>query len=47
MEFPADAAKETIEKEAVALEGIQKWLEGKTVRKVIVVPKRMINIVVG
>ncbi|MEO1516416.1 MAG: leucine--tRNA ligase [Bacteroidota bacterium] len=47
MDFPADLSKEELEKQALALEGIQKWLEGKTVRKVIVVPKRMINIVVG
>lgn len=46
-EFPADASKEELEKEAVEIEDIQKWLEGKTIRKVIVVPKRMINIVVG
>ncbi len=45
--FPADATKEILEKEAIEIEDIQKWLEGKTVRKVIVVPKRMINIVVG
>ena len=47
MDFPADASKEEMEKAALALEVIQKWAEGKTVRKVIVVPKRMINIVVG
>jgi leucyl-tRNA synthetase len=29
------------------MEAIQKYTEGKTVRKVIVVPKRMVNIVVG
>lgn len=46
-DFPADASKEEMEKTALALEEMQKWLEGKTVRKVIVVPKRMINIVVG
>jgi leucyl-tRNA synthetase len=46
-DFAADAAKEDLEKAALELEEIQKWLEGKTVRKVIVVPKRMINIVVG
>ncbi|TXB62813.1 leucine--tRNA ligase [Phaeodactylibacter luteus] len=45
--FPADAEKAAIEKAAPELEAIQKWLEGKTIRKVIVVPKRMINIVVG
>lgn len=45
--FPADTSKEDLEKAAREMEAIQKWLEGKTVRKVIVVPKRMINIVVG
>jgi leucyl-tRNA synthetase len=47
VDFPADASKEALEKSALALEEMQKWLEGKTVRKVIVVPGRMINIVVG
>lgn len=42
----ADATKDTIEKEALAAEEIQKWIEGKEIRKVIVVPKRMVNIVV-
>jgi leucyl-tRNA synthetase len=46
-EFPADAKKEDIEQAAVELESIQKWVEGKTIRKVIVVPGRMVNIVVG
>jgi len=45
--FASDASKEDMEKAALELEVIQKWTEGKTVRKVIVVPKRMINIVVG
>ncbi|MEO1263153.1 MAG: class I tRNA ligase family protein [Bacteroidota bacterium] len=45
--FPANASKAELEKMALELESIQRWLEGKTVRKVIVVPKRMINIVVG
>ncbi len=44
--FQADASKDTIEKEALALEEVQRLIEGKTVRKVIVVPKRMVNIVV-
>ena len=46
-DFPADTPKEELEKAAVALDEVQKWLDGKTVRKVIVVPKRMINIVVS
>jgi leucyl-tRNA synthetase len=44
-EFPADASKEDLEKAATEVEGVGKWIEGKTVRKIIVVPKRMINIV--
>ncbi len=39
----ADAA--TIEKAAVALEGVQKALEGKAVKKVIIVPQRIVNVV--
>ncbi len=46
-EFPVDASKNEIEKAALELEAIKKWTDGKTVRKVIVVPKRMVNIVVG
>lgn len=46
-DFATDATKEDMEKEALALEIVQKWVEGKTVRKVIVVPKRMVNIVVS
>ena len=46
-EFPSDASKEDLEKAALELEVVQKWTDGKTIRKIIVVPKRMINIVVG
>ncbi len=45
--FPADASKDDIEKAAIEMEDVLKWTEGKTVRKIIVVPNRMINIVVG
>ena len=38
--------KESIEKLALADETIMKWTEGKQVVKVIVVPKRMVNVVV-
>lgn len=44
--FAADASKDAIEKEALAVEEVQKWIDGKAIRKVIVVPKRMVNIVV-
>jgi len=44
--YSIDATKDELEKDALALDEIQKWIEGKNVIKVIVVPKRMINIVV-
>ena len=44
--FAADADKDTIEKETLADERCAKYMEGKKVLKVIVVPKRIINIVV-
>jgi leucyl-tRNA synthetase len=47
LEMPAGAGKEEIEKAALAHEGATKWTEGKTVRKVIVVPGKIVNIVVG
>ena len=40
----ASASREAVEAEVMALESVQKWLEGKTVRKVIVVPGRLVNI---
>lgn len=45
IEFPADASKELIEKTALEHKNSQKWLEGKTPKKVIVVPKKIVNIV--
>ncbi|WP_020534217.1 leucine--tRNA ligase [Lewinella cohaerens] len=47
VDFPADSTKADLEAAAPGLEDIQKYLEGKTIRKIIVVPGRMINIVVG
>ncbi|MDT8393713.1 MAG: leucine--tRNA ligase [Bacteroidales bacterium] len=44
--FPLDMSKEDIEKAVLSAEEAQKWLEGKPPKKVIVVPKRIINIVV-
>ncbi len=43
----ANLEKDTIEKMAIKHELSAKWIEGKTIRKVIVVPKKMVNIVVG
>jgi len=39
-------AKEDLEKTAFALPGLQKWLEGQTVKKIIIVPDKLVNIVV-
>ncbi len=47
VDFAADASKEDLEKAAPELEEIQKYLDGKQIRRIIVVPGRMINIVVG
>ncbi|MBI1223911.1 MAG: leucine--tRNA ligase [Bacteroidetes bacterium] len=46
VELPANMSKEELEKAALELDKVQKWLEGQAVKKVIVVPGRMINIVV-
>ncbi len=45
LEVPASASKDEIEEQAMADENIQKQIEGKTVRKVIVVPGKLVNIV--
>ena len=42
----ADAAKEQIEAAALATAGAAKFMEGKAPKKIIVVPKRLVNIVV-
>jgi leucyl-tRNA synthetase len=45
--LPVNMSKQEIEKSALEAEEAQKWTTGKTIRKVIVVPNRIINIVVG
>jgi len=47
LQMAADASKETIEKAALDAQEAQKWLAGKQVRKVIVVPKKIVNIVLN
>ncbi|MDR5903060.1 leucine--tRNA ligase [Halomonas icarae] len=47
IEVPADADKATAEAAAFASDNVQRHTEGKTVRKVIVVPGKLVNIVVG
>ena len=46
MEFAADADNKTIEAAVLSDERTQKYLDGKQVMKVIIVPKRMVNVVV-
>ena len=43
---PADAGKDQIETVALADENVQRFVDGKDIRKVIVVPGRLVNIVV-
>ena len=43
---PADADKVTIEKLAIADANVQRFVDDKEIRKVIVVPGRLVNIVV-
>jgi len=43
--FPVDMSKEDIEQGVLANETVQKWLEGKAPKKVVVVPKRIVNVV--
>jgi len=45
LEFPLDMSKEDIEKNVLADEIVQKWLDGKPPKKVIVVPGRIVNVV--
>ena len=47
MEFPADADNDTVQKAVLADERAQKYLEGFEIKKVIIVPKRMVNVVLG
>ncbi|WP_372879623.1 leucine--tRNA ligase [Spongiibacter marinus] len=45
MEVPADADADTIKEMAKAQENVQKFIDGLTIRKEIVVPKKLVNIV--
>ena len=45
MTVAADAAKEAVEADALAQANVQQFIEGKTVRKIIVVPGKLVNIV--
>jgi len=44
--FPADASKDDIQQATLDDERSKKYLDGKQIVKVIVVPKKIINIVI-
>ena len=44
---PANADNATVEAAAKASEKVQQFIAGKTIKKIIVVPKKLVNIVVG
>lgn len=46
LEFPAGATREEIEKEVMQHPNSQKWMEGKTPKKIIIVPGKIVNVVV-
>lgn len=46
LEFAADATREEIEQTVLVHPGSQKWLEGKTPKKVIIVPQKIVNVVI-
>ena len=47
LEMPAGTSKEEAEQSALAAPKVQSYLEGRQIRKVIVVPERLVNIVCG
>lgn len=47
IEAPADADKETLEQMAQDSENVKRFTDGKTIRKIIVVPGKLVNIVVS
>ena len=47
LKIARDSAKEDVEKAALALENVQNFVNGHEIRKIIVVPNRIVNIVVA
>ncbi len=47
IKVPADADKAVLEATALAAEKVKAFTDGKTVKKIIVVPQKLVNIVVG
>lgn len=46
MNFPIDKPQQEIQNEVLASDIVQKWLEGKQPKKIIIVPNKIVNIVV-
>ena len=46
IEVPAGTSKEDVEKAALNDTNAEKWLAGKTPKKVIVVPGKIVNVVI-
>ena len=46
LELPIDMSVSDIEKAVLASPDSQKWLEGKAPKKIIIVPKKIVNIVI-
>ena len=46
VQVAADASREAIEAVALADENVQRFVDGKEIRKVVVVPGRLVNVVV-
>jgi len=47
MQVPADIDREALETDALAQPNVQRFLQDSSVRKVIVVPQKLVNIVAG
>lgn len=47
LDVPKDASKDALEEMALANDNVKRAIDGKTLRKVIVVPGRVVNLVVG
>ncbi len=45
IEVPADAAREAIERRALTDDNVRRFTDGKTVRRVVVVPGKLVNVV--
>ena len=47
IKVPAGASQAELEAAALASEKVKPFIEGKTIKKIIVVPKKLVNIAVG